>query len=150
MIGFFPIGHSQVSSCQPFERILSLLYALFGIIRIFKRQLHFILCNPSFLHPFFSVAIKYNRFHNIKFNTEIKSCQKYEVGRTFSTQVQVHFTLPKLVVLRVGTLLLLVLGLIRIKKGLVHPLPRTLLWSSLALAAWWILSTFFAIQKSWR
>jgi putative inorganic carbon (HCO3(-)) transporter len=60
--------------------------------------------------------------------------------------VQVHFTLPKLVVLRVGTLLLLILGLIRIKKGLVNPLPRTLLWSSLALAAWWILSTFFALH----
>jgi O-antigen ligase len=64
----------------------------------------------------------------------------------FSTQVQVHFTLPKLVALRTGTLILIVLFILRLRKGEIRSLPRTVLWGGVALGAWWIVSTFFALH----
>jgi hypothetical protein len=64
----------------------------------------------------------------------------------FSTGVSVHFTLPKLIGLRIGTLFLAGLWIYRIRKREVQPVPRFILFSGIGLGIWWIFSTFFALH----
>jgi O-antigen ligase/tetratricopeptide (TPR) repeat protein len=65
----------------------------------------------------------------------------------FSTGLLVNFTLPKLMALRVGALLLTGLWIYRIKRGEVRPLPRSVFYGAIGLAAWWLFTTFFALHK---
>lgn len=64
----------------------------------------------------------------------------------FSTEVSVHFTLPKLVALRICTFCLAGLWMYRISKREVQPIPRVIFFSGICLGAWWIFSTFFALH----
>jgi O-antigen ligase/tetratricopeptide (TPR) repeat protein len=65
----------------------------------------------------------------------------------FSSSLHMSFTLPKLVVLRLGTLGLMILWCYRLKKGQLHNMPQVAVYALSALAAWWILSTaMFAIH----
>jgi O-antigen ligase/tetratricopeptide (TPR) repeat protein len=68
------------------------------------------------------------------------------VALAFSTGLLVNFTLPKLLCLRVGVLLLLLIWVYRIRRGEVRTPPRIVLYSGIVLGAWWILTTFFALH----
>ncbi|MCX8021694.1 MAG: O-antigen ligase family protein [Syntrophorhabdaceae bacterium] len=65
----------------------------------------------------------------------------------FTTEIQVHFTLPKLAVLRVFSFLITLLGIYRIKRGDIKGLPKTISYTVIILGLWWIFSSFFAIHK---
>lgn len=65
----------------------------------------------------------------------------------FSTQNLVPFTLPKLVALRLGTLLLVLWSGWSVWKRRIVPVPSRIVYSWAALGLWWILVTFFALHK---
>jgi O-antigen ligase/predicted negative regulator of RcsB-dependent stress response len=64
----------------------------------------------------------------------------------FSVNLSVNFTLPKLLVLRVGTLTLCILALFRFRGGQSADIPAPVLFSVSTLLLWWVISTFFAIH----
>lgn len=70
------------------------------------------------------------------------------VSLVFTTQTMDQFTLPKLVVLRLCTLCLLLFFCYRLVKGLIKPIPKSVLYSWLALCLLWIASTLFALHKT--
>lgn len=70
----------------------------------------------------------------------------FSLALVFSTDNLVSFTLPKLVVLRIGTLILVLLAGIRFWKGPVTPIPRWVWYTGVGLGLWWIFSTFFALH----
>ena len=71
----------------------------------------------------------------------------FSVALLFSSGILVNFTLLKLVALRVCTLCLFVSWMYRIKKNVINPIPKHILYSGLILGVWWIFSTFFALHK---
>jgi O-antigen ligase len=71
----------------------------------------------------------------------------FSIALLLSTKNLVPFTLPKLVALRIGTLLLLVLAGYRLWKGQIWPVSKPILLAGASLGLWWIFSTFFAIHK---
>jgi O-antigen ligase len=64
----------------------------------------------------------------------------------FSPALESRFVLPKTIVLAAGVLAFSVLLLVRIWRGQSHAPPRSALLLSLALGAWWIGSTIFALH----
>ncbi|MBI5633566.1 MAG: O-antigen ligase family protein [Nitrospirae bacterium] len=70
----------------------------------------------------------------------------YLVALLFSTNIEFHFTLPKLAALRIATLLLVGLWMFRLKRGQLKTIPCFIFLPFLTLAAWWVLSTFFALH----
>jgi putative inorganic carbon (HCO3(-)) transporter len=70
----------------------------------------------------------------------------FSVLLVFSTQVQVHFTLPKLVALRICSVFVIGLWIYRISVYSINAIPRAILFSSIALGVWWIISSFFAVH----
>lgn len=64
----------------------------------------------------------------------------------FSTQNLVSFTLPKLVALRIGSLLVVLWAGWHVWKGRISPVPKPILYSGAALGLWWTLTTFFALH----
>jgi O-antigen ligase/tetratricopeptide (TPR) repeat protein len=71
----------------------------------------------------------------------------FSLALSFTTSIQVHFTLPKLVALRVCTLFMLVLWIYRLMRGHLKGLPKPVLYTGLALGLWWLFSSFFALHK---
>jgi O-antigen ligase len=69
------------------------------------------------------------------------------VGLAFDPRLQVQFTLPKLVALYFGTAAILLMWGWRVRRSLVRPVPRVVLVPALALAAWWLASFPFAIDR---
>jgi O-antigen ligase/tetratricopeptide (TPR) repeat protein len=69
------------------------------------------------------------------------------VALLFSADLESHFVLPKLLALRVSTVLLLLLWVWRLLKSGVAPVRRTIVAVALGLTAWWVLTTFFALFK---
>jgi O-antigen ligase/tetratricopeptide (TPR) repeat protein len=70
----------------------------------------------------------------------------FSLALLFTTSIQVHFTLPKLIALRICTLFMLLLWIYRLMKGHVKNLPKPVLYTGLALGLWWIFSSFFALH----
>lgn len=70
----------------------------------------------------------------------------FSVLLVFSTQIQVHFTLPKLVALRICSIFIIGLWIYRISVYEINAIPRAILFSSIALGIWWIISSFFAVH----
>lgn len=68
------------------------------------------------------------------------------VALVFSTELQVQFTLPKLLVIRAMAPLLGVLWVWRLRRNQVQPLPWYVVASAIALSAWWIVTTIFAVD----
>ena len=71
----------------------------------------------------------------------------FSLALLFTTSIQVHFTLPKLVALRICTLFMLLLWVYRFTKGHIKKLPKRVLYTGLALGLWWAFSSFFALHK---
>ncbi len=71
----------------------------------------------------------------------------FSLALAFTTSIQVHFTLPKLVSLRVCTLFILLLWIYRLSKGHIKALPKPVLFTGFALGLWWAFSSFFALHK---
>ena len=69
------------------------------------------------------------------------------IALAFDPGLQVQFTLPKLVVLYFGTAALLLVWAWRLWRGLVRPVPRLVLVPALALAAWWLATFPFAVDR---
>ena len=65
----------------------------------------------------------------------------------FTLKIQVHFTLPKLIALRIDTLFLVLIWIYRLKRGELKSIPRPTFYTIIALSVWWIFSTFFAVHK---
>jgi tetratricopeptide (TPR) repeat protein/O-antigen ligase len=71
----------------------------------------------------------------------------FTVALSFSTSIQAQFTLPKVVALRIGTLLLVIFWIYRIKKCETRVIPRFIFFAGIALGFWWIITTIFALHK---
>ncbi len=65
----------------------------------------------------------------------------FSMGIIFSTNLQIHFTLPKLVVLRVGALVIFSFWFYRFTKRELIPVPKIIFLPAIALLAWWVFST---------
>jgi putative inorganic carbon (HCO3(-)) transporter len=70
----------------------------------------------------------------------------FSVALLFSTSIHVHFTLPKLLALRICSLCLVVLWIVRLRRGKMQILPSFVLYAGAAFGLWLILSTFFALH----
>jgi O-antigen ligase len=68
----------------------------------------------------------------------------FSLALSFGTRIVDHFALPKLLALRVSSLLLVLLWAWRAASGRVKNIPRPVLIAALVLGAWWILTTFTA------
>ena len=65
----------------------------------------------------------------------------------FSTKLQEHFTLPKLLGLRIGGVVLCLILLFHVCSGkLPRMLPRTIVVSGCLLVLWWVVTTFFSVH----
>jgi len=64
----------------------------------------------------------------------------------FLTYTEVPFTLPKLIALRAGSLLLLLVWLYRFKSGELKSIPAHIFHIIIALGVWWVITTFSAIH----
>ena len=71
----------------------------------------------------------------------------FSLALSFTTSIQVHFTLPKLVALRFCTLFILLIWIYRLTKGYIKNLPKQVLWTAMALGLWWAFSSLFALHK---
>jgi hypothetical protein len=71
----------------------------------------------------------------------------FSLALLFSTQNLVPFTLPKLVALRIGSLILVLLAAIRIWKGRLSPVPKSIMYAGASLGLWWILASLFALHR---
>jgi putative inorganic carbon (hco3(-)) transporter len=71
----------------------------------------------------------------------------FSVALLFSTHLLVNFTLPKLLALRLCTLVLTCFWIFRIRRTQVRPLPRLIQYTAIIMGLWWILTTFFALHK---
>lgn len=69
------------------------------------------------------------------------------VALLFSTSIHVHFTLPKLLALRICSFFLVLLWIVRFKKGEIRPVPPFIFYTGVAFGLWLIFSTFFALHK---
>jgi O-antigen ligase/tetratricopeptide (TPR) repeat protein len=68
------------------------------------------------------------------------------IAVVFSTSIQVQFTLPKLFWLRAIAPAIVLLWLVRFRRGEVRPIPATVLSCALALAGWWLVTTGSAVD----
>jgi O-antigen ligase len=65
---------------------------------------------------------------------------------TFSTAIELQFTLPKLLVLQITAPLLIGLWAWRLAHGGVRSLPQPLVLATVTLAGWWVLTTATAVH----
>lgn len=70
----------------------------------------------------------------------------FSVALAFTTKIQVHFTLPKLVALRFSAFFIVFIWIYRIKIGEIKAIPKPVLFTGIALGLWWIFTTFFAVH----
>src|SRR6266850_1377069 len=68
------------------------------------------------------------------------------VASVFSTGLDIQFTLPKLVILRVFTPILACLWAVRLARNEVRPLPVVVFATGMALSLWWAISSVFAVH----
>jgi Flp pilus assembly protein TadD/O-antigen ligase len=68
------------------------------------------------------------------------------IALQFSTSLEVQFTLPKLLWLRVIAPLIVVLWMIRFLRNGIRPIPTSILAAVGVLVAWWTFTTFFAVD----
>lgn len=64
----------------------------------------------------------------------------------FATNIYVQFSLPKLIALRIGALILVFIWIYRLKKDELKSVPGSISYTVLVLASWWGFSTFFAVH----
>lgn len=93
------------------------------------------------------IELNFSRHHILLIEDIVFGLLFFSLALLFSTNIQVHFTLPKLLALRIFALLLVFLWIVRFKNGLVPPLPKMLLYAVIGLFLWWVVTTFFAIHK---
>jgi len=73
----------------------------------------------------------------------------FSLVAAFNFNIQEQFTLPKLLVFRIGSLVLCALLMVRLYLGQMSTvMPRTILYIGSALPLWWIISTFFSVHLS--
>jgi O-antigen ligase/tetratricopeptide (TPR) repeat protein len=70
------------------------------------------------------------------------------IALAFSLSVESQFTLPKLLWLRATASMLVLLWALRWWRGGVRPIPAGVLSAAGALAAWWIVTTVFAVDRA--
>lgn len=71
----------------------------------------------------------------------------FSLALIFSTNIQVHFTLPKLAALRICAFFIVLLWIYRLKKGDIKAVPKHIFCIGLALGLWWLFSSFYALHK---
>ncbi len=64
----------------------------------------------------------------------------------FSTNLQVQFTLPKLLILRAASAALVLIWMWRFHRRETRPLPGLVLPAGMLLAAWWLITTAVAVD----
>jgi len=70
----------------------------------------------------------------------------FTVALLFSTSIHVHFTLPKLLALRICSLCLVILWIVRLRRNKINAIPSFTLYTGSAFGLWLIFSTFFALH----
>src|SRR5215510_10679006 len=69
------------------------------------------------------------------------------VALVFDTSLEVQFTLPKLLIVRLATPVLAALWVVRFVRGEVRPVPSYIVIAAAFYAGWLIVTTVFAVHQ---